>query len=102
MPQVPILMPQLGESIAEATVINLLVQVGDPVETDQDVLEVETNKATMNVSSRRGTGLPRRPERPGRPRTGPTSRCRVAKSSRRFAVCPCPRSVQGRPTCRHG
>lgn len=44
-------MPQLGESIAEATVINFLVGPGDPVEADQDVLEVETNKATMNVTS---------------------------------------------------
>ena len=44
-------MPQLGESIAEATVVRLLVQAGDEVEADQDVFEVETNKATMNVSS---------------------------------------------------
>ena len=44
-------MPQLGESIAEATVINLLVQVGDTVAADQDLIEVETNKATMNVAS---------------------------------------------------
>src|SRR5882724_22394 len=51
MPQIPIIMPQLGESIAEATVVRLLVQPGDQVETDQDVLEVETNKATMNVAS---------------------------------------------------
>jgi pyruvate/2-oxoglutarate dehydrogenase complex dihydrolipoamide acyltransferase (E2) component len=52
MPQVPIIMPQLGESIAEATVINLLVKEGDHVEADQDVIEVETNKATMNVTAR--------------------------------------------------
>ncbi|HYT59420.1 MAG TPA: 2-oxo acid dehydrogenase subunit E2 [Haliangiales bacterium] len=51
MPQVPIIMPQLGESIAEATVVNLLIKVGDKVNADQDVFEVETNKATMNVTS---------------------------------------------------
>src|SRR5215212_4107185 len=51
MPQIPIIMPQLGESIAEATVIGFLANVGDTVEADQDVVEVETNKATMNVSS---------------------------------------------------
>src|SRR6266513_2292576 len=51
MTHVPIIMPQLGESIAEATVINLLVKVGERVNADQDVLEVETNKATMNVAS---------------------------------------------------
>ena len=49
--QVPIIMPQLGESIAEATVINLLAKVGDQVNADQDIIEVETNKATMNVTS---------------------------------------------------
>src|SRR5258707_418604 len=51
MLHVPIIMPQLGESIAEATVISFLVKAGDRVEADQDVLEVETNKATMNVPS---------------------------------------------------
>ena len=51
MPQIPIIMPQLGESIAEATVVRLLVKAGDQIAADQDVLEVETNKATMNVAS---------------------------------------------------
>ena len=51
MLQLPIIMPQLGESIAEATVISFLVKPGDRVEADQDVLEVETNKATMNVTA---------------------------------------------------
>jgi pyruvate/2-oxoglutarate dehydrogenase complex dihydrolipoamide acyltransferase (E2) component len=51
MTDVPIIMPQLGESIAEATIINLLVKVGETVAADQDLLEVETNKATMNVAS---------------------------------------------------
>jgi pyruvate/2-oxoglutarate dehydrogenase complex dihydrolipoamide acyltransferase (E2) component len=51
MPSIPIIMPQLGESMAEATIVNLLVQVGDKVQTDQDIIEVETNKATMNVAS---------------------------------------------------
>jgi pyruvate/2-oxoglutarate dehydrogenase complex dihydrolipoamide acyltransferase (E2) component len=51
MPSIPIIMPQLGESIAEATVVNLLVPVGDQVQTDQDIIEVETSKATMNLAS---------------------------------------------------
>ena len=51
MPSIPIIMPQLGESIAEATIVSLLVKVGDPVRTDQDLIEVETSKATMNVAS---------------------------------------------------
>ncbi|MEX1049484.1 MAG: 2-oxo acid dehydrogenase subunit E2 [Akkermansiaceae bacterium] len=48
---VPILMPQLGESIAEATVIRLGVAVGDAVRTDQEIIEVETNKAVMGVTT---------------------------------------------------
>jgi len=51
MQQIPVIMPQLGEAIAEATIISFLAQPGDTVEADQDVVEVETNKATMNVSS---------------------------------------------------
>lgn len=43
-------MPQLGESIAEATILSLLVRVGDAVQTDQDIIEVETTKATMKVA----------------------------------------------------
>ena len=51
MPQIPIIMPQLGEAIAEASIVSFLIKVGDQVAADQDVIEVETNKATMNVSS---------------------------------------------------
>ena len=51
MPSIPIIMPQLGESIAEATIVNFLVQPGEQVKADQDIIEVETNKATMNVTA---------------------------------------------------
>ncbi len=51
MPQIPIIMPQLGESIAEATIVNFLKKAGDSVRADEDLIEVETNKATMNVAS---------------------------------------------------
>lgn len=51
MKQIPIIMPQLGESIAEATVISFLISAGDTVEADQDIIEVETNKATTHVPS---------------------------------------------------
>ena len=42
MPEVPILMPQLGESIAEATIIRLNVKVGDPVEMFGDNIPIES------------------------------------------------------------
>lgn len=44
-------MPQLGESIAEARIVNFVVKPGDNVEADQDLIEVETDKATMTVAS---------------------------------------------------
>lgn len=51
MPAIPIIMPQLGESIAEAIVVSFLVKPGEPVEADQDIIEVETNKATLNLAA---------------------------------------------------
>ena len=51
MPLIPIIMPQLGESIAEATIVRLLIKAGEQVQADQDIIEVETNKAVMNVAS---------------------------------------------------
>ncbi len=47
----PIIMPQLGESIAEATIVRATFEVGDRVEADKDLLEVETNKAVMGVTA---------------------------------------------------
>ena len=51
MPQVPIIMPQLGESIAEATIVSINVQPGEKVTADQEIIEVETNKAVMGVTT---------------------------------------------------
>jgi pyruvate/2-oxoglutarate dehydrogenase complex dihydrolipoamide acyltransferase (E2) component len=51
MPTIPILMPQLGESIAEATIVRILVEAGRSVEAASDLFDVETNKATMSVSA---------------------------------------------------
>src|SRR5213592_1973971 len=51
MAQVPIIMPQLGESIAEATIVDIKVKAGDEVVADQEILDVETNKAVMGVTT---------------------------------------------------
>src|SRR5207249_3496166 len=51
MPQVPIIMPQLGESIAEATIVDIKVKPGEDVAADQEIIEVETNKAVMGVTT---------------------------------------------------
>src|SRR4051812_31016777 len=51
MPQVPITMPQLGESMAEATIVTIHVKPGDKVKADQEIIEVETDKAVMGVTT---------------------------------------------------
>src|ERR1043166_6426897 len=51
MAQVPIIMPQLGESIAEATIVEIKVKPGDEVAADQEIIDVETNKAVMGVTT---------------------------------------------------
>src|ERR687897_776070 len=46
-----IVMPQLGESIAEGTIVKWLVPVGGHVEKDQSLLEVETDKVALDIPS---------------------------------------------------
>jgi pyruvate/2-oxoglutarate dehydrogenase complex dihydrolipoamide acyltransferase (E2) component len=49
--QTDIIMPQLGESIAEGTIITWLIPPGGRVEKDQSLLEVETDKVALEVPS---------------------------------------------------
>ncbi len=44
-----VLMPQMGESIAEGTITRWLVQVGDAVEHDQPLLEISTDKVDAEI-----------------------------------------------------
>lgn len=43
--------PELGENIQTATVVKILVATGDSIKPDQPVLELETDKATIEVPS---------------------------------------------------
>jgi pyruvate dehydrogenase E2 component (dihydrolipoamide acetyltransferase) len=43
--------PELGENVAQGDVTRVLVQVGDAIARDQPVLELETDKATIEVPS---------------------------------------------------
>ncbi len=47
------LLPDVGEGLAEATVVRWLVAVGDPVEADAPVVEIETDKAVMEIPAPR-------------------------------------------------
>src|SRR5215213_8626239 len=43
--------PELGENVAAADVARVLVNVGDTITREQPVLELETDKATIEVPS---------------------------------------------------
>ncbi|HSG77946.1 MAG TPA: dihydrolipoamide acetyltransferase family protein [Acidimicrobiia bacterium] len=47
------LLPDVGEGLAEATVLRWLVAVGDPVEADAPLVEIETDKAVMEIPAPR-------------------------------------------------
>lgn len=47
----PFNLPALGENVDAGTVVGILVAVGDQVEADQPVLEIETDKANLEVPS---------------------------------------------------
>ncbi|WP_010612494.1 biotin/lipoyl-containing protein, partial [Halococcus hamelinensis] len=44
-------LPDVGEGVAEGEIVGWLVEVGDAVEEDQPVAEVETDKAVVEVPS---------------------------------------------------
>ena len=44
-------LPELGENIESADIINVLVSKGDSIERDQSIMEIETDKATIEVPS---------------------------------------------------
>ncbi len=43
--------PELGENVAGGDVTRVMVNVGDTIAKDQPVLELETDKATIEVPS---------------------------------------------------
>lgn len=51
MALVELIMPKMGESIIEATILNWVKQVGDAVEVDDTVLEIATDKVDSEVPS---------------------------------------------------
>src|SRR6266699_2303791 len=51
MSRIEVLMPQMGESIAEGTVSKWLKQVGDPVKRDEPLFEISTDKVDAEIPS---------------------------------------------------
>ena len=46
-----IVVPALGESVTEATIAKWLKSVGDTVEVDEPIVELETDKVNLEVPS---------------------------------------------------
>jgi len=51
MANVDVLMPKMGESVAEATVIKWLKQPGDAIEADEPIMEIATDKVDSEIPS---------------------------------------------------
>jgi pyruvate dehydrogenase E2 component (dihydrolipoamide acetyltransferase) len=54
MARVDVIMPQMGESIAEGTISKWLKQVGDPVKRDEPILEISTDKVDAEIPAPTG------------------------------------------------
>ncbi len=54
MALVELIMPKMGESIMEATILNWLKKPGDKIDQDESVLEVATDKVDTEVPSTHG------------------------------------------------
>src|SRR3982751_207315 len=48
---IDVVMPQMGESIAEGTVVKWLKKVGEKVERDEPLLEISTDKVDAEIPS---------------------------------------------------
>ncbi|MEC8621677.1 MAG: biotin/lipoyl-containing protein, partial [Pseudomonadota bacterium] len=46
-----IVVPQLGESVSEATVARWYKKVGDVIKADEPIVELETDKVTLEINS---------------------------------------------------
>ena len=46
-----VVMPQMGESVAEGTIVRWLKKVGDPVERDEPLFEISTDKVDAEIPS---------------------------------------------------
>jgi len=50
-------LPDIGEGLAEGEIVKWLVSEGDQVEEDQPLVEVMTDKATVEIPSPRGGSI---------------------------------------------
>src|SRR6059036_2938024 len=46
-----VVMPQMGESIAEGTIVRWIKKVGDPIDRDEQLFEISTDKVDAEIPS---------------------------------------------------
>ena len=51
MANIEVLLPKMGESVAEATITKWLKNVGDPIAEDEPIVEIATDKVDSEVPS---------------------------------------------------
>ena len=51
MAKIEVIMPKMGESVAEATVIRWCKEVGDTIESEESILEIATDKVDSEIPS---------------------------------------------------
>ena len=49
MADIEVLLPKMGESVAEATITTWLKEVGDTIEEDEPIIEIATDKVDSEV-----------------------------------------------------
>ncbi|MCG8466980.1 MAG: hypothetical protein MJB57_02040, partial [Gemmatimonadetes bacterium] len=54
MSKVDVIMPQMGESIAEGTLTRWIKSIGDTVDRDEDLFEISTDKVDADIPSPAG------------------------------------------------
>src|SRR6185437_3732588 len=47
----PVVMPQMGESIAEGTIVRWIKKVGDKIDRDEPLFEISTDKVDAEIPS---------------------------------------------------
>jgi 2-oxoglutarate dehydrogenase E2 component (dihydrolipoamide succinyltransferase) len=93
--------PPLGESITDGTVAAVLKKVGDPVEEDEPIVQIETDKVTIDVRAPRAgvieAILVRRVVPRGAARAAPPAPRRLRRAAIARPSEPCARPADFRP-----
>lgn len=83
-----VVMPQMGESIAEGTITRWLVKVGEKVERDQPLFEISTDKVDAEIPSPAAAGRLRESAAAQGPRGSHLASVGVPRTSGRTCLSP--------------